>query len=178
VRATPLNNKNQSAELSFVTKNADSSWVCMQWSAVLNADSTHLWFIEPEITVRPLGPAVSHWNFSLFEYYQPICPDPFFSSFGTVVPALDDGWWWVWSCRWNDWQGKPKRSEETCCSAVLSTTNHTWPEPGSKPDRRLGGWRQTVWDMARPLVLLGFPTKTLYIFLILPIRVTFCAVFL
>jgi hypothetical protein len=45
-------------------------------------------------------------------------------------------WWWIW---WNDdWQGKPKYSEKTCPSATLSTTNLTWPDPGSSPARRGG----------------------------------------
>jgi hypothetical protein len=46
-------------------------------------------------------------------------------------------WWWrIW---WNEeWQGKPKYSEKTCSSATLSTTNPTWPGPGSNPGRRGG----------------------------------------
>jgi hypothetical protein len=46
-------------------------------------------------------------------------------------------WWWrIW---WNeDWQGDPKYSEKTCPSATLSTTNPTWPDPGSNPGRRCG----------------------------------------
>jgi hypothetical protein len=35
----------------------------------------------------------------------------------------------------HDWQGKPKYSEETCPSAILSTT---WPDPDSNPGRRGG----------------------------------------
>jgi hypothetical protein len=48
------------------------------------------------------------------------------------------GWLWGWRIiRWNeDWQGKPKYSEKTYPSATLSTTNSTWPDPGSNP-----GWR-------------------------------------
>jgi hypothetical protein len=42
------------------------------------------------------------------------------------------GWWWVWNNRWNDWQGKHKYSEKTRLSAALSTTNRTWPDPGSR----------------------------------------------
>jgi hypothetical protein len=36
-----------------------------------------------------------------------------------------------------EWElaGKPKYSEKTCSSATLSTTNPTWPEPGSNPGR-------------------------------------------
>jgi hypothetical protein len=41
--------------------------------------------------------------------------------------------------RWNeDWQGKRKYSEKTCPSATLSTTNPTWPDPGSNAGRRGG----------------------------------------
>jgi hypothetical protein len=50
------------------------------------------------------------------------------------------GWLWGWRIiRWNeDWKGKPKYSEKTCPSATLSTTNPTWPDPGSNPGRRGG----------------------------------------
>jgi hypothetical protein len=37
-----------------------------------------------------------------------------------------------------DWQGKPKYSEKTCPSAILSTTNPTWPDSGANPGRRGG----------------------------------------
>jgi hypothetical protein len=44
------------------------------------------------------------------------------------------GWLWWWRIWWNeDWQGKPKYSEKTRPSATLSTTNPTWPDPGSNP---------------------------------------------
>jgi hypothetical protein len=40
---------------------------------------------------------------------------------------------------WNkDWRGNPKYAEKTCHSATLSTTNLTWTDQGSKPDRRGG----------------------------------------
>jgi hypothetical protein len=49
------------------------------------------------------------------------------------------GWLWWWRIWWNeDWQGKPKYSEKTYPSATLSTTNPTWTDPGSNPDRRGG----------------------------------------
>jgi hypothetical protein len=50
------------------------------------------------------------------------------------------GWLWGWRIiRWNeDWQGKPKYSEKPFPSATLSTTNPTWPDPGSNPGRRGG----------------------------------------
>jgi hypothetical protein len=49
------------------------------------------------------------------------------------------GWLWWWRIWWNeDWQGKPKYSEKTCPSATWSTTNPTWPDPGSNPGRRGG----------------------------------------
>jgi hypothetical protein len=52
-------------------------------------------------------------------------------------------WWWVWSSQWNEnWQEKPKYSEKTCSSATLSTTDSTWLDLGSNPDRR-GGKRAT-----------------------------------
>jgi hypothetical protein len=59
--------------------------------------------------------------------------------FWPIVPAPDDRWGWLWSNWWNeDWQGKPKYSEKTGPSATLSTTNPTWPDPGSNPGRRGG----------------------------------------
>jgi hypothetical protein len=49
------------------------------------------------------------------------------------------GWLWWWRIWWNeDWQGKPKYSEKTCPNAIMSTTNPTWPDPGSSPGRRGG----------------------------------------
>jgi hypothetical protein len=59
--------------------------------------------------------------------------------FWPIVQAPDDRWGWLWSNWWNeDWQGKPKYSEKTCCSATLSTTNPTWQDPGSNLDCRGG----------------------------------------
>jgi hypothetical protein len=59
--------------------------------------------------------------------------------FWPIVQTPDDGWGWLWSNWWNeDWQGKPKYSEKTCPSATVSTTNPTWPNPGSNPGRRGG----------------------------------------
>jgi hypothetical protein len=51
--------------------------------------------------------------------------------------APDVRWWWVWSNRWSEWQGKPKYSEchRSTLSATLSTANPTWSDPGSN----LGG---------------------------------------
>jgi hypothetical protein len=34
--------------------------------------------------------------------------------------------------------GETEYSEKTCPSAILSTTNPTWPDPGSIPGRRGG----------------------------------------
>jgi hypothetical protein len=47
--------------------------------------------------------------------------------------------WLLWRNRWNaNWQGKLKYSEKTCPSATLSSTNPTWPDPGSNTGRRGG----------------------------------------
>jgi hypothetical protein len=49
------------------------------------------------------------------------------------------GWLWWWRIWWNeDWQRKPKYSEKTRPRATLSTTNPTWPDPGSNAGRRCG----------------------------------------
>jgi hypothetical protein len=56
-----------------------------------------------------------------------------------IVLAPDDRWWWLWRNWWNeDWQRKPKYSEKTCPSAILSTTNPTWLDTGLNPGRRGG----------------------------------------
>jgi hypothetical protein len=52
-----------------------------------------------------------------------------------TVPAPDDRLW-LWSNQWNpNWQGKPRYSEKTFPSAILSTTNSTWPDLSSNPGR-------------------------------------------
>jgi hypothetical protein len=55
------------------------------------------------------------------------------------------GWeeeWWRWRSWWNEnWQGKQKYSEKTSRSATLFTIS-TWPDLGSKPDRRC--WKPTA----------------------------------
>jgi hypothetical protein len=40
--------------------------------------------------------------------------------------------------QWNDSQGKPKYLEKTSARAIVSTTNHKRPYPGSNTDRRGG----------------------------------------
>jgi hypothetical protein len=53
--------------------------------------------------------------------------------------ASDDKWGWLWSNWWNkNWQGKPKYSEKTYPSAILFTTNPTWPDPCANTGRRGG----------------------------------------
>jgi hypothetical protein len=65
------------------------------------------------VQLRPLGTAATDWS---------------------IVACPGVLWWWrIW---WNeDWQGKPKYSEKTFLSATLSTTDPTWPDPGSSPGR-------------------------------------------
>jgi hypothetical protein len=76
--------------------------------------------------------------------------------------APDDWWRWLWSNWWNeDLQGKPKYSEKTCPSAILSTTNPTWPDPGANPGRR-GGKPATnplSYGAAKLLLMLLLPIK-------------------
>jgi hypothetical protein len=54
-----------------------------------------------------------------------------------IAYCASPGWLWWWRNWWNDWQGKPKYSEKTCLSAVLSTTNPTCC-PDANPGRRGG----------------------------------------
>jgi hypothetical protein len=83
----------------------------------------------------------------------PYCPDFFFVRIVGVgvqtgstrhvghwmAYCICTGWLWWWTIWWNeDWQGKPKYSEKTCPIATLSTTNPTWPDPGSNPGNRGG----------------------------------------
>jgi hypothetical protein len=94
----------------------------------------------------------SHWTYGIFFHKVANFRHDVFSSHGVrlsplgtaatvwrIVQAPHDRWWWLWSNRWNaNWQGKRKYSEETCPSATLSTTNPTWPDPGSNWGRRGG----------------------------------------
>jgi hypothetical protein len=66
---------------------------------------------------------------------------------------------WILRIWWNEnWQGKPKYSEEACPSITLFTTNPTWLHPDSNPVAAVGSRRLTAWDMARLLkqVTLSF----------------------
>jgi hypothetical protein len=55
-----------------------------------------------------------------------------------VVPSPNDRWW-LWNNQLNvNWQGKLKYLEKTCPIATLSTTNPTWPDPGSNLGRHGG----------------------------------------
>jgi hypothetical protein len=56
---------------------------------------------------------------------------------GLLYLPRDDRW--VWSIWWKEnWQGKPKYSEETCPNATLSIKNPTWLDLGSNPGSRDG----------------------------------------
>jgi hypothetical protein len=82
----------------------------------------------------------SHLNYLCFFIASEVGLSPLYCGhFWPIVPAPDDRWGWLWSKWWNeDWQRKPRYSEKTCHSATLSTTNPTWPDPGSNPGRRGG----------------------------------------
>jgi hypothetical protein len=70
-----------------------------------------------------------------FVRLSPLCTS------ATVWPTVTalDGRWWVWSSRWNEnWQGKLKYSEKTCCNATLFPANPTWPNMCSNTGRRGG----------------------------------------
>jgi hypothetical protein len=61
---------------------------------------------------------------------QPLHLDPQWS----IVLNPYDRWGWLWSNWWNEnWQGKPKYSEETCPGATLSTTKSHMTDPVSNP---------------------------------------------
>jgi hypothetical protein len=69
------------------------------------------------VRLSPLGTSATNW---------PIVPDP-------------DGRWWLWRSRWSEnWQEKPKYSENTCPSVTSSTTNPTWSDVDLNPGRRGG----------------------------------------
>jgi hypothetical protein len=107
-----------------VTLTAKRPNVAVKWLAFLFLyrevqDSTFFLYIFSWGGVRlsPLGTSATNWP---------------------IVPGPDDRWW-VWSGRWNEnLQGEPKYSEKTCPNATLSTTNLTWPDPGSNQGRRGG----------------------------------------
>jgi hypothetical protein len=56
-----------------------------------------------------------------------------------MVYCTCSGWLWWWRIWWNeDWKENSKYSEKTCPNATSSTTNPTWPDPGSNSGRRVG----------------------------------------
>jgi hypothetical protein len=60
-----------------------------------------------------------------------------------IVPALDDGWWWVWNSLRNELQRKPMYSEKTCPSATLPITSSTWPHLESNPGLAVGSCKDS-----------------------------------
>jgi hypothetical protein len=66
-----------------------------------------------------------------------LCPLGTSATISHIVAPSDDGWCWVWNNWWNDWQGKPEYSEETCPGAALST-NLIWPDPDLNSGHRGG----------------------------------------
>jgi hypothetical protein len=70
-----------------------------------------------------------------------------------IVPVPDDDGCWVWSSGWYARQGKPKYSEKTCPSVASSTTNPTWPDPGSNSAAAVGSRRLTAWTTAQPIMI-------------------------
>jgi hypothetical protein len=69
---------------------------------------------------------------------------------GLLGTAATIGLLWWWRNWWNDdWQGKPKYSEETCPSATLSTTNSTYSVRMRTRAAAVGTQRLTAWAKAR-----------------------------
>jgi hypothetical protein len=67
-----------------------------------------------------------------------------------TAPAPDDGWWWVWSSWWNEWQGKPKYSEKSAPMALCSPQiphGLTWARIRAVS---VGYRLLTAWATARP----------------------------
>jgi hypothetical protein len=81
----------------------------------------------------PRGTAASYW---------PIVPVP---------GDCEDGEVGGMKC---GWQGKPKYSEKTCPSAILSTTNSTCQTRARTWAAAVGSQRLTAWAMARTLILI------------------------
>jgi hypothetical protein len=88
------------------------------------------------ISVNPLKMWCSHVSFLISLNGVRLSPLGTSATNWSIAPAPDDRWW-VWSSRWNEnWQRKPKYSEETY--RTWFTTNPTWPDLGSNPGRRCG----------------------------------------
>jgi hypothetical protein len=60
--------------------------------------------------------------------------------------------------------GDPKYSQKICPSATLSTTNPTWPDPGTNPGRRGGkpATNRLNYDADRVILRLGFLLESFY----------------
>jgi hypothetical protein len=72
------------------------------------------------------------WDFFLggggVEWNRAHC---YWGHYWPTVPPPGDGWWWVWSSRWNDWQGETEvlgQNPPQCCF-VLHKSHMMWPGP-------------------------------------------------
>jgi hypothetical protein len=67
-----------------------------------------------------------------------------------IVPAPDDGWWWVWSSQWEGWQGKQTYSDEICavprCSSQIPH-DLIWARTRAAA---VENQQLTTWDIVRP----------------------------
>jgi hypothetical protein len=100
---------------------------CKSWEELLlrrriNRELRRKWTWNRECTLNSSG--VVSWG------EVRLSPLSIMATLWPIVPPLDDGWRWVFSNWWNDWQVKPKYSEKTCPSAALPTTSPTWLDLG------------------------------------------------
>jgi hypothetical protein len=111
-------------------------------------DTIYIFVSWGGVRLSPLGTSATNW---------------------LIVPAPDDRWW-VWSSHWNEnWQGRPKFSEKTCPSAILSIPSPidlTWARTRA---HAVGSRWLTAWATARPLRVHIVP-KSRLVQLYFPVR--------
>jgi hypothetical protein len=111
-----------------------ASCFCISWRRFVRLHARPSWSQYSERYTLWLSRVLWHLYFCYYSYWGETESTWYCSHYWPIVPAPDDRRWWLWSNWWiEDWYGNPKYSEKTCPSATLSTTNSTWPNPGSNP---------------------------------------------
>lgn len=114
---------------------------------------------------------MTHWIKVLVCLFEYVCvcfstwePTWYGGHYLPYCTSLDDGWLWLWSSHWSDWQGKLKCLEKTFPIATFSSTKPIWPDLGSNLGHH--GWQPAtnhlIYGMALFSALVSYYSQCIF----------------